>query len=97
MEARITLERLDFVPHKFNNIDWKPNHPRIFHESNVSRAENIALDKEAIAMLEAGRHDQVLEAAELVRIAFDTLGLRSFVKTTGGKVGSACTSRAKCA
>ncbi len=28
---------------------------------------------------------QVLEAAELVRIAFETLGLKSFVKTTGGK------------
>ncbi len=28
---------------------------------------------------------QVLEAAELVRIAFETLGLQSFVKTTGGK------------
>jgi bifunctional non-homologous end joining protein LigD len=27
----------------------------------------------------------VLEAAELVRIAFETLGLKSFVKTTGGK------------
>lgn len=28
---------------------------------------------------------QVLEAAELVRVAFETLGLKSFVKTTGGK------------
>ena len=28
---------------------------------------------------------QVLEAAELVRVAFETLGLESFVKTTGGK------------
>ena len=33
--------------HKFNPIDWKPNHPRIFHESNVSRPENVESDKGA--------------------------------------------------
>ena len=48
------------LSHKFNGIDWKPNHPRIFHESNVSRPENIASDKAAIALMEQGRHDSVL-------------------------------------
>ena len=48
------------LSHKFNGIDWKPNHPRIFHESNVSRPENIASDKAAIALMEQGRHDTVL-------------------------------------
>jgi len=48
------------LSHKFNAIDWKPNHPRIFHESNVSRPENIESDKQAIALFKQGRHDTVL-------------------------------------
>lgn len=49
------------LSHKFNNIDWKPNHPRIFHESNVSRPENIVSDKGAIELMAQGRHDTILE------------------------------------
>ena len=49
------------LSHKFNAIDWKPNHPRIFHESNVSRPENIASDKAAIALFRDGRHREVLD------------------------------------
>jgi 3,4-dihydroxyphenylacetate 2,3-dioxygenase len=48
------------LSHKFNNIDWKPKHPRIFHESNVSRPENVESDKRAIALMAQGRHDQIL-------------------------------------
>jgi aromatic ring-opening dioxygenase catalytic subunit (LigB family) len=48
------------LSHKFNGIDWKPNHPRIFHESNVSRPENIASDKAAIELFRQGRHGEVL-------------------------------------
>ncbi len=48
------------LSHKFNGIDWKPNHPRIFHESNVSRPENIASDKQAIELMQQGRHDTIL-------------------------------------
>jgi len=49
------------LSHKFNDIEWKPKHPRIFHESNVSRPENIASDKGAIALMAEGRHDRILE------------------------------------
>ena len=49
------------LSHKFNPIDWKPTHPRIFHESNVSRPENAASDKGAIELMKQGRHDQILE------------------------------------
>lgn len=48
------------LSHRFNDIDWKPNHPRIFHESNVSRPENAASDKEAIELFRQGRHDRVI-------------------------------------
>jgi 3,4-dihydroxyphenylacetate 2,3-dioxygenase len=36
-------------------------HPRIYHESNVSRPENIARDKEAMSLFEQGRHADVLD------------------------------------
>jgi aromatic ring-opening dioxygenase catalytic subunit (LigB family) len=58
---RVVLLASGALSHKFNNIDWKPNNPRIFHESNVSRPENIESDKQAIAFLEQGRHDTILE------------------------------------
>jgi 3,4-dihydroxyphenylacetate 2,3-dioxygenase len=48
------------LSHRFNDIDWTPKHPRIFHESNVSRPENIASDKGAIALFSEGRHDQII-------------------------------------
>jgi len=57
---RVVLLASGALSHKFNEIDWVQGHPRIYHESNVSRPENIARDKEAIALLEQGRHDQIL-------------------------------------
>ena len=59
-DLKVVLLASGALSHKFNAIDWKPNHPRIFHESNVSRPENIASDKAAIALMEQGRHDSVL-------------------------------------
>ncbi|MEO8137812.1 MAG: extradiol ring-cleavage dioxygenase [Betaproteobacteria bacterium] len=59
-DRRVVLLASGALSHKFNDIDWVQKHPRIYHESNVSRAENIALDKEAIALMEAGRHDEIL-------------------------------------
>ncbi|MFM2421937.1 MAG: hypothetical protein RL291_467 [Pseudomonadota bacterium] len=49
------------LSHKFVDIDWKPNHPRIFDESNVSSPENRQSDKRAIALMQEGRHDTILE------------------------------------
>jgi 3,4-dihydroxyphenylacetate 2,3-dioxygenase len=59
-DLNVVLLASGALSHKFNGIDWKPNHPRIFHESNVSRPENIASDKAAIALMEQGRHDEIL-------------------------------------
>jgi aromatic ring-opening dioxygenase catalytic subunit (LigB family) len=58
---RVVLLASGALSHKFNNIDWKPNNPRIFHESNVSRPENIESDKAAIELMKQGRHDLILE------------------------------------
>lgn len=60
-DKRVVLLASGALSHKFNEIDWVQGHPRIYHESNVSRPENIARDKEAIALLSAGRHDQILK------------------------------------
>jgi len=60
-DRRIVLLASGALSHKFNEIDWVQGHPRIYHESNVSRPENIARDKEAIALFRDGRHDSVLE------------------------------------
>jgi len=60
-DARVLLLASGALSHRFNPIDWVQQHPRIYHESNVSRPENIAADKEAIALLEQGRHDLVLQ------------------------------------
>jgi len=59
-DLRVLMLASGALSHKFNPIDWKPNHPRIFHESNVARPENIASDKGAIELLKQGRHDTIL-------------------------------------
>ncbi len=59
-DLRVVLLASGALSHKFNAIDWVPNNPRIFHESNVSNPENIASDKRAIQLLSEGRHDAIL-------------------------------------
>jgi 3,4-dihydroxyphenylacetate 2,3-dioxygenase len=60
-DERVVLLASGALSHKFNDIDWKPKHPRIFHESNVSRPENVASDKAAIELMKQGRHDVILD------------------------------------
>jgi 3,4-dihydroxyphenylacetate 2,3-dioxygenase len=59
-ELKVVMLASGALSHKFNGIDWKPNHPRIFHESNVSSLENMASDKRAIERMAMGRHDEIL-------------------------------------
>ena len=59
-DLRVVMLASGALSHKFNPIDWKPKHPRIFHEINVSRPENIESDKAAIALMCEGRHDEIL-------------------------------------
>ena len=60
-DLRVVMLASGAMSHKFNDIEWKPRHPRIFHESNVSRPENIVSDKAAIELMKQGRHDTILE------------------------------------
>ena len=59
-DERVVLLASGALSHKFNEIDWVQKHPRIYHETNVSRDANIAADKEAIALFEQGRHADTL-------------------------------------
>ncbi|GHD42546.1 dioxygenase [Thalassobaculum fulvum] len=60
-DLNVVLLASGALSHRFVDIDWKPNHPRIFHESNLSSPENLASDKKAIALMQDGRHDRILE------------------------------------
>ena len=91
---RVVLLASGALSHKFNAIDWKPKHPRIFHESNVSRPENIASDKGAIALFEQGRHDQILARwdDEYRRLPWEAFGAH-YLQMVGAMGGAACTAR----
>ncbi len=75
-ELRVLLLASGALSHRFNDIDWTPHHPRIFHESNVSRPENAESDKRAIELMRAGRHDLILERwdEEYRRLPWEAFG-----------------------
>lgn len=88
---RVLLLASGALSHKFNAIDWKPNHPRIFHESNVSRPENIESDKNAIELLKQGRHDTVLERwdDEYRKLPWEAFGAH-YLQMVGALGGADC-------
>jgi aromatic ring-opening dioxygenase catalytic subunit (LigB family) len=81
------------MSHKFNPIDWKPKHPRIFHESNVSRPENIESDKRAIEFFKQGRHDLILERwqDEYRKLPWEAFGAH-YLQMVGAMGGPDCRS-----
>lgn len=60
-DLKVVLLGSGALSHRFVDIDWKPNNPRIFHESNVSSPEAVVSDKRAIELMKQGRHDTILE------------------------------------
>jgi len=90
-DLRVVLLASGALSHKFNAIDWKPNHPRLFHESNVSSPENVASDKAAIADMVQGRHDQILQRwqDEYRRIPWEAFGAH-YLQMVGAMGGDAC-------
>jgi 3,4-dihydroxyphenylacetate 2,3-dioxygenase len=60
-DRKVVLLASGALSHKFNEIDWVQKHPRIYHETNVSRPDNIERDKEAIDRFREGRHDLILQ------------------------------------
>ncbi len=91
---RVVLLASGALSHKFNAIDWKPNHPRIFHESNVSRPENIDSDKGAIERFRQGQHAQLIDRwdQEYRRLPWEAFGAH-YLQMLGAMGGRDCTAR----
>jgi 3,4-dihydroxyphenylacetate 2,3-dioxygenase len=93
-EWRVLLLASGALSHKFNGIDWKPNHPRIYHESNVSRPENVVSDKRAIELLCEGRHDTILERwdSDYRKLPWEAFGAH-YLQMIGALGGAACRAK----
>lgn len=89
---RVVLLASGALSHRFNSIHWKPTHPRIFHESNVSRPENIASDKAAIELLKGGQHGQVIDRweDEYRKMPWEAFGAH-YLQMVGAMGGRDCT------
>lgn len=93
-DLNVVLLASGALSHKFNGIDWRPNHPRIFHESNVSRPENIASDKAAIELMRQGRHDEILARwdDDYRRKPWEAFGAH-YLQMLGAMGGAACRAK----
>jgi aromatic ring-opening dioxygenase catalytic subunit (LigB family) len=91
---RVLLLASGALSHKFNNIDWTPKHQRIFHESNVSRPENIDSDKGAIGLFRQGRHGEVIDRwdGEYRQLPWEAFGAH-YLQMVGAMGGADCTAR----
>jgi 3,4-dihydroxyphenylacetate 2,3-dioxygenase len=93
-DARVAILASGALSHRFNDIDWVPKSLRIFDEVNVSRPENIASDKEAVALFVDGRHDLVLERwAERFRPAHWEASGGHYLQMLGAMGGKACRAK----
>jgi 3,4-dihydroxyphenylacetate 2,3-dioxygenase len=90
-DLRVLLLASGALSHRFNGIDWKPNHPRIFHESNVSSVANIASDKQAIELMKEGRHDLIVENwdRDYRRVPWEAFGAH-YLQMIGAMGAGAC-------
>ena len=59
-DRKVVLVASGALSHKFNDLDWKQQHPRIFHPSNVSDPKFVESDLEVIELFKQGRHDQII-------------------------------------
>jgi 3,4-dihydroxyphenylacetate 2,3-dioxygenase len=82
------------LSHRFNDLSFKPRHPRHYHPDNVSDPRNVQLDREVIALLCQGRHDTVLDRyPELAAAEYEGRGAH-YVQMAGALGGRACRARA---
>lgn len=91
VDGRVVLLASGALSHRFTGIDWVQKHPRIYHPDNVSSPENAASDREAITLLEAGRHDEIIERFphSYGRIPWEGFG-GHYLQMVGALGGRAC-------
>jgi 3,4-dihydroxyphenylacetate 2,3-dioxygenase len=92
--SKVLLLASGALSHRFNGIDWKPTHPRIFHESNVASESNIVSDKRAIALLCEGRHDTLIERwdSDYRSLPWEAFGAH-YLQMTGAMGGVTCKAK----
>ena len=79
------------MSHKFSDIYFEQKHERIFHPDNISSQDNVASDREAIALFAEGRHDTIIERFPDVyaRIPWEGLG-GHYLQMIGALGGTEC-------
>lgn len=89
---RVLLLASGALSHKFNQIDWKPTNPRIFHESNVSSSANVVSDKGAIELMKQGNHAEILRRwpTEYQKVFWEAFGSH-YLQMIGALGGADCT------
>lgn len=77
-----------------DGIDWKPTHPRIFHERNVVSQANIVSDKGAIELLYPGRHDTVIAQwdSDYRKAPWEAFGVH-YLQRVGAMGGAECNAK----
>ena len=91
---RVVLLASGALSHRFNGINWVQKNPRIYDPENVSSVENVASDREAVALLAEGRHDVIIERFPAVyrKIPWEGLG-GHYLQMVGALGGAACRAR----
>ena len=94
-DERVVLLASGALSHKFNEIDWVQKHPRIYHETNVSRDANMVADKEAVALFEQGRHADILAQWDVRYRPLPWEGFGGhYLQMIGALGGAKCTAKA---
>ena len=93
-DARVVLLASGALSHEFNGINWVQKNPRIYDPENVSSPENVASDREAIALLEEGRHDVIVDRFPTVyrKIPWEGLG-GHYLQMVGALGGRDCRAK----
>ena len=93
-DYRVVLLASGALSHKFNDIDWQQKNPRIYHPDNVSDPRLVERDREAIALLEQGRHDLILERfpTDYAKIPWEGFG-GHYLQMIGAMGGAASQAR----
>jgi len=93
-DARVVLLASGALSHKFNGINWVQKNPRMYDSENVSSPENVASDREAMALLAEGRHDVIVDRFPSVyrKIPWEGLG-GHYLQMVGALGGRDCRAR----
>lgn len=93
-DLKVVLLASGALSHRFVDIDWKPKHPRIFHESNLSSPENLASDKKAIALMQDGQHGMILEDwdSDFRKTPWEAFGAH-YLQMLGAMGGAECRAK----